>query len=317
MKSGLMSIKAKLIVLMLLVALILPIYVFAEDVEKTEKEEETTVVKVVDTVNYTDLIVGKEYTVKGVLMDKKTQKPFLVQENEVRSEVKFTPENPTGSVDVVFNVETKYIEEDTDLVAFQEVYRGEKLVAEHKDIEDVGQTVKLRKPNVKTTATVNGEKEVEGIGEITIVDVVKYKSLIIGKEYTVRGVLMDKETNQPLLVNGQQITAEKTFVAEKNDGEVNLEFKFDASVLEKTKDLVAFEDIYQGKRKVGSHADIEDEDQTVKVRKPSIKTTATINGEKEIEVINIKADTEKEKEKAGSEKPLEKEERVDQPREAN
>ena len=42
---------------------------------------------------------------------------------------------------------------------------------------------------------------------------------------------MVKETGEPLTVNGEEVTAEKTFTAEEADGSIILEFTFDSSSL--------------------------------------------------------------------------------------
>ena len=74
-------------------------------------------------------------------------------------------------------------------------------------------------------------------------DTVAYKNLIPGKEYTVKGTLMDKETKKELQINGKTVTAEKTFTAEKADGSVELEFTFDGSALGGKK-IVVFEKLW-------------------------------------------------------------------------
>ena len=92
-----------------------------------------------------------------------------------------------------------------------------------------------------------------------------------------KGVLMDKSTGEPLLVNGQQVTAETKFVPETEDGSVEVVFTFDATGLE-GKELVVFETLERDSKTVTTHANIEDEGQTVKFREkeplkiPFIKT---------------------------------------------
>ena len=97
-----------------------------------------------------------------------------------------------------------------------------------------------------------------------------------GKEYTVKGTLMDQETGKTIVVNGSPVTAEKTFKPNASTGEVVLEFNFDASALQ-GKTVVVFEDVYNDGIKVGSHADIDDISQSIYV--PGIKTTATSEAE--------------------------------------
>ena len=90
---------------------------------------------------------------------------------------------------------------------------------------------------------------------------------------------MDKSTGEPLLVNEQQITAELEFTPDSAGGTVELTYTFDASALA-GKSVVVFEDLYQGDSLVASHANLEDEDQTISFGQPKIGTTATVDGEK-------------------------------------
>ena len=59
-------------------------------------------------------------------------------------------------------------------------------------------------PEIGTTATVDGEHAAEPAEEVTITDTVSYKNLKVGQTYKLSGVLMDKATGEPLLVNEQQ-----------------------------------------------------------------------------------------------------------------
>lgn len=65
-----------------------------------------------------------------------------------------------------------------------------------------------------------------------------YKHLVPGKEYTVKGILMDKATGKPFLVDGKEITSEVTFTAEKANSEVTVSFTFDGSVITKETEIV-------------------------------------------------------------------------------
>ena len=123
-------------------------------------------------------------------------------------------------------------------------------------------------PELKTTATIDGEKEVEVKDEITIGDVVEYKHLVPGKEYTIKGVLMDKATNEPFKVDGIEITSEVTFTPEEPNGEVTVSFTFDASGITEETELVVFETLYRDGVEIAVHADIEDEGQTVTLAIP-------------------------------------------------
>ena len=218
-----------------------------------------------DFVEYKHLVPGKEYMIKGVLMDKATGEPLLIDEKEIRSESTFTPDEPTGEVIVSFEFDARYIKEDTGIVVFEGLYSEDKELAVHADIEDDGQTVTVKIPEIGTKASIDGKKEYTANGDITIDDVVSYKNLTVGKEYTISGVLIDKATGKAFLVDGEEVCSEVTFTSEKADGEVTVSFTFDGSAISKDTEIVVFETLYRDKLEIAVHADIDDKDQTVTI----------------------------------------------------
>lgn len=120
-------------------------------------------------------------------------------------------------------------------------------------------------PELKTTATVGGEKEVTAGETVTIDDVVSFKHLVPNKEYTLKGVLMDKKTGKPFVVDDENITAEVTFTPETSNGEVTVSFTFDGSAVTKETDIVVFESLYSEDVEIATHTDIDDENQTVTI----------------------------------------------------
>lgn len=225
----------------------------------------TEVFTLEDVVEYKHLVPDKEYTVKGALMDKATGEPLLIDEKEIRSETTFTPDEPSGSVTVEFTFDTRYIKEETNIVVFESLYSEDKELAVHADIEDEGQTVTVKIPEIGTKASIDGKKEFTANGDITIDDVVSYKHLTAGKEYTIKGVLMDKSTGKPFLVDGKEVNSEVTFTPETADGEVTVSFTFDGSAITKETEIVVFETLYREGTEIAVHADIEDENQTVTI----------------------------------------------------
>lgn len=225
----------------------------------------TEVFTLEDVVEYKHLVPDKEYTVKGVLMDKATGEPLLIDEKEIRSETTFTPDEPSGSVTVEFTFDTRYIKEETNIVVFESLYSEDKELAVHADIEDEGQTVTVKIPEIGTKASIDGKKEFTANGDITIDDVVSYKHLTAGKEYTIKGVLMDKSTGKPFLVDGKEVCSEITFTPETADGEVTISFTFDGSVITKDTEIVAFETLYRDGKEIAVHDDIDDKGQTVTI----------------------------------------------------
>ena len=223
-----------------------------------------------DTVHYEGLQVGKEYTVTGKLMNKETNLPLIIDGKEVTSETTFTPEEANGTVDVVFTLNAKDLVVGQDIVVFEDLIRDEIKIASHADINDKDQTIHII--DVKTKASSEKDNHVGLAGKkVTITDTVSYTNLEVGKEYTVKGVLMNKETNEPLLdADGNQITGETTFTPEEANGTVDVIFTLDSSLLA-GKEVVVFEDLYKEDIKVGSHADINDKDQTIKFKNYEIK----------------------------------------------
>ena len=137
-------------------------------------------------------------------------------------------------------------------------------ISENKEVVEIN-VLNDKIPELKTTAAIDGKKEFTVNGDVTIDDVVSYKPLVPGKEYTVKGILMDKATGKPFLVDGKEITSEVTFTAEKANSEVTVSFTFDGSIITKDTDVVVFESLYYDGVEIAVHADIDDTDQTVTI----------------------------------------------------
>ena len=248
------------------------------------KEVEPKQITLVDTVKYTNLIVGKEYEVSGRLMDKETGKELSPA---VTATTKFTATQSNGSIDIKFTLDASKLA-GKRIVAFEKVSESGKVVASHEDINDEGQTVVVKTPNPSIGTTLKddqGAKEVEP-KQITLVDTVKYTNLIVGKEYEVSGRLVDKETGKEL---SPAVTATTKFTATQSNGSIDIKFTLDASRLA-GKRIVAFEKVSQGGKVVASHEDINDEDQTVKVKSPNPSIGTTLKddkGAKEVEPKQI------------------------------
>ncbi|TFV13940.1 LPXTG cell wall anchor domain-containing protein [Enterococcus gallinarum] len=236
-----------------------------------------------DTVEIKEILPGKAYLVKGILMDKATGEALLVHGQPVESAVGFIAKAENETVIVPFTFDLTDLN-GREIVVFESLFRNDEELANHKDLEDKGQTVRVTNPSVRTTAThkPTGLKVVNPLTKVTITDAVNYHDLIVGKTYTVNGILMDKATEKPVLVDGKEVTSTLTFVAERTDGTVNLDFVLDARTL-RGKEVVVFEDLFREGVLLASHADITDKDQTIKIVNPTITTKATNkNGGKEI-----------------------------------
>lgn len=244
-------------------------------VDGNKEVNATEVFTLTDTVEYKHLVPGKEYVLKGVLMNKATGKALELDGKEITSEVKFTPEQPSGTVDVLFTFDSKFIKIETQIVAFEYLYKDGKELATHTDLEDEGQTVTIHIPSIKTTAKANDKKKATAKGKLTITDTVSYEKLTPGKEYEITGALMDKATGKPFMVKGKEVTSTVKFTPDKANGTVEVKFTFDASNITKSTDLVVFESLYRDNVEIAVHADLKDKGQTVTIVPPAPKTPKT------------------------------------------
>ena len=262
----------------------------AADGDKTVTGEENVAVR--DTVHYNNVTPGKTYKVTGTLYEKvldkngKVTKKAFKDKNgtPVTAEANFTAEDSYGNVDVTFYFDGSSLKEGTSLVAFESLSHNDKEIASHADVNDSGQTVIITKPKLSTTATdaLDGDKNLIGEDNATIVDTVHYMNVTPGKTYKVSGTLYEKVTDkdgkvskkQLLDADGNPVTAETEFVPDDTYGTVDVTFAFDASDLKAKDKVVAFESLSLNGKELASHADIEDKSQTVTITKPTLSTTA-------------------------------------------
>ena len=253
-------------------------------------DDETTVI---DTVEYKNLVPGKEYTLNGKLYSKSTGKPLMVGDKPVTGQTTFTPEKADGKVEVTFTFDSRAIADKTDIVVFESLVRSGTELASHADIDDKNQTVTVTHPEIGTTAVdgADGDKNVITDDTTEVIDTVEYTGLIPGKEYTLKGTLHVKVTGEdgnvtekPLEVGGKPVTAETTFTPEKSDGKVDVVFHFNSLTIPHDTEIVAFESLEKNGVEIAAHADIKDKAQTVTVKHPFITTSALdgIDGDKNI-----------------------------------
>lgn len=110
-------------------------------------------ISIKDTVEYKHLVPNTEYVIKGTLMDKSTGKPFMVKGKEITSTVKFVPDKTDGKVEVTFTFDGSAIKKDTELVVFETLYRDGVELTAHADINDYGQTVTIKVPELENPKT--------------------------------------------------------------------------------------------------------------------------------------------------------------------
>ena len=243
-------------------------------------------VTIVDTVTLDGLTKGTKYQLKGWQMVKSENAQLLIDGEPVENDYTFTAKKSEMEVEVSYTFNASALG-GKDLVTFEELYDLSNpdeptKVAEHKDIEDEGQTVTIteRIITMHTTATdkATGEKTIEADDKVTIVDTVTLDGLEKGVKYTLKGWEMVKSENAELLMNGKRVENDLTFTAEDSKMEVQIEFTFNASELG-GKELVTFEELYDVTNpdepiKVAEHKDIKDKGQTVTVKENLESPTA-------------------------------------------
>ena len=261
------------------------------DKDKNVVTDDETVI--IDTVAYENLVPGREYTLKGSMQvkaekdGKPVAKPLEVGGKPVKAETTFTPEKSDGTANVTFRFSSRDIEPGTELVMFESLERGGNVLATHEDIGDVNQTVTVTAPAISTSArdAIDGDKDVVVDDVTTVIDTVEYRNLVPGKEYTLNGKLHFKSNGKPLMVGDKPVTGQTTFTPEKADGKVEVTFTFDSRDLEDKTDIVVFESLVRSGTEIASHADIDDENQTVTVTHPEIGTTAVDGADGDKNVI--------------------------------
>ena len=244
-------------------------------------------VTIVDTVTLDGLEEGRKYQLKGWQMLKEENAELLIDGKRVESDYTFVADSEKMKVEISYTFDASEFG-GQNLVTFEELYDLKNpeepvKVAEHKDIDDEGQTVLIteRKISIHTTATdKNGKKEMEAGKDLTIVDTVTLDGLEIGTKYKLSGWQMIKEENAKLIIDGKEVTNDYEFIADKENMEVQVEFTFDGSTLG-GKQLVTFEELYdmtnpEEPKKVTEHKDINDEGQTVTIKEvPETPTPET------------------------------------------
>ena len=234
-------------------------------------------VTIIDTVKLDGLTKGTKYQLKGWQMIKDENAELIIDGKRVENDFTFIADDEEMKVEIAYTFNASALG-GKNLVTFEELYdlsdKDEPIkVAEHKDIEDDGQTVLITERIIKihTTATFeDGKKEIEADKDVTIVDTVTLEGLEVGTKYQLVGWQMLQEENAELIIDGKRVENDYTFTADSENMEVQIAFTFDASELG-GQQLVTFEELYDVSnpdepKKVTEHKDIEDEGQTVTIK---------------------------------------------------
>lgn len=253
---------------------------FLDDKNGTHATMLTEDVHQTDTVTLDGLTKGERFTLKGVVYNKSTRKPMLVNGKQVTNSIDFTAKGNSEEVALKYQYnglksDAYHKDKNDDLVSFVYLYKDGILIDKEEDFDSFDQTIKL--PSCGTSASDGITKLHVGYASKTAIfrDSVDYYNLIVGDWYSTTLTLHLNKNGKdagPLKdANGNLITATVKFQAKTTDGSVKVEVKYDASLLA-GETVTAFETIRTKGYEVCGHTEITDEGQ--QIHYPELKTSA-------------------------------------------
>lgn len=239
-----------------------------------------------DAVHVNNIVAGT-YTISGKVMQgtntlaTKTETVNISEGDIINGRLK----NP---IEMTFTLNSSALA-GKNIVVCETLYAGstanvDAIIATHENLNDSRQTV--YEPFIDTVATAaNGTHNDVITTTATINDVVSYENLIVGETYTLTGSLVDKNGN-PVKINGNAISATKSFKPIEANGTETVQFIYDATVNNLDK-VICYEVLSLGTNEIVSHKDVNDADQTVSYIESSFYTTAYTTSEsiKDLEPI--------------------------------
>ena len=241
-----------------------------------------------DTVSFSGLDNSgkKSYTLKGSIQELDNNGE-IIKENVTTSEATFTPKDGSdGETQVNFELNSDQIKPGSRFVVFEELYDNDKneKIAEHRDRNDLGQTVEVSGNEIKigTTATwENGEKtiDVATAEKFVVKDTVSFSGLDVknGKTYTLKGSVQELDGNGEI-VKENVVTSQAEFKPESPNGTTEIYFELNRDQIKPGSRFVVFEELYDNDKVIAEHKDKNDESQIVSVSetKPPLAKTGAV-----------------------------------------
>ena len=244
----------------------------------------TTGVIVNDAVMYSNAVPGLSYMIRGILMDKESGKPVVINGKEVTAEKSFVPQYANRYEMIRFPEIDATALRGKDIVVFEKMYlvvndeagsRLEYEVAKHEDLNDEGQTISFPEIGTSVRDEADGDRVLRENETASIIDTVTYQNLSPGDRYTVKGYLVYGSDGESVLQNGVPVTGEASFTPDAENGSVEVNFRFETKGMKENR-LVVFEEIYSDSGElVGEHKDLTDENQTILIEQVSPKKKKT------------------------------------------
>ena len=231
-----------------------------EEERETLARAETTLT---DRISYDGLEEGEEYRLVSVLMNKETEAIQEVDGEQLVAEKTFTATGKKGNIDIDHTFDATSLAGES-VVAFAYVYKGDVLITSHEDINDLDQTMNFKNPQIKTEA-LDSETETHyalADEEVTVKDTISITDLLRGYTYEVTGKVVDQETGDPILHNGEEVTATKEIEPNRANAELDMEFTFNAEELAGKTVVVTTEITFDG-MVIAEHKDLDNKDQSI------------------------------------------------------
>ncbi len=253
----------------------------------TKEFDSTATAKVVDEVNYTNLVPGKEYTVYGMVMRKFTNldgdTEAEIAKNPdgraITTQKTVIPEDASGTFEIEYEIAPSTFSPGDELVIYETLEDNGIELVSHTDPNNAAQSLRAQGPVLKTTATDldDSDHELSLSQTNCIVDKVQYSNLDTAYGYTIKGTVMQvvKEDGSDISIdvlrtdNSQILTSTVTFQPETSSGYVNVEFPIDTTAIP-GKRLVVYEELIKDGEVIASHKAPLDESQTVYIETPPI-----------------------------------------------
>lgn len=119
---------------------------------------------IIDSVSYWNLIPGKTYVVKGVVMDKKSGESLEINGMTIECEKEFVPAFSEGKIEMEFLFDASEFE-SVELVVFEYLYLEDEVIVQHTDLTDADQTVRYEQPEEEVSEEEVPEKKVPLTGD--------------------------------------------------------------------------------------------------------------------------------------------------------
>ena len=164
---------------------------------------------IIDKVHYDGLLMEEEYTLYGYLWDKTNNRPLLDADGKrIEAYATFTTpkKKDNGDVEMSFSVDASNLP-GVEIVVYEYLFSGdqdnvplgddgypdtEQVVTKHEDPDDEDQIVRVSMRVGTEAVDAYDNDHTVGVGEVKIVDHLKYEGITIGKTYEAKGWLVYK-----------------------------------------------------------------------------------------------------------------------------